>query len=242
MNNMYNEKVVLITGASRGVGLLIAEYFLNNGAIVIGLSRRENSNINHDNYFHFSVDLGNPESVSNCFRKELSKQFKTIDILINNAAVMTSQYAMIMPIKNAVDMINTNLLGVFIVSREASKLMRSKSPSRIINIGSMASSLEPMGDSIYAATKAGIISLANVMAKEFSSMNITCNTLAITAIDTDMLRSHNDTAQDKIKKIIADMPVPRFADIDDILNVIDFFASDRSSYVTAQTIYLGGIN
>jgi 3-oxoacyl-[acyl-carrier protein] reductase len=106
----------------------------------------------------------------------------------------------------------------------------------------MASSLEPMGDSIYAATKAGIISLANVMAKEFSSMNITCNTLAITAIDTDMLRSHNDTAQDKIKEIIAAMPVPRFADIDDILNVIDFFASDRSSYVTAQTIYLGGIN
>jgi 3-oxoacyl-[acyl-carrier protein] reductase len=242
MNKMYKDKVVLITGASRGVGLLIAEYFLKNGAVVIGLSRGENSNLEYNSYFHFSVDLGNPESISNCFKKEISKQFKTIDILINNAAVMTSQYAMIMPVKNAVDMINTNLLGVFIVSREASKLMRSKLPSRIINIGSMASSLEPMGDSIYAATKAGIISLANVMAKEFSSMNITCNTLAITAIDTDMLRSHNDTAQDKIKEIIAAMPVPRFADIDDILNVIDFFASDRSSYVTAQTIYLGGIH
>lgn len=239
---MYKDKVVLITGASRGVGLSITEYFLKNGASVIGISRGDNSNLNHKNYFHFSLDLGNPESISNCFRKEISKQFKTIDILINNAAVMTSQYAMIMPIKNAVDMINTNLLGVFIVSREASKLMRGKTPSRIINIGSMASSLEPMGDSIYAATKAGIISLANVMAKEFSSMNITCNTLAITAIDTDMLRSHNDTAQDKIKEIISAMPVPRFADIDDILNVIDFFASDRSSYVTAQTIYLGGIN
>jgi 3-oxoacyl-[acyl-carrier protein] reductase len=242
MNSMYKDKVVLITGASRGVGLLIADYFLRNGATVIGLSRGEKKNLNFDSYFHFSVDLGNPESISSCFRKEISKRFKTIDILINNAAVMTSQYAMIMPVKNAIDMINTNLLGVFIVSREASKLMRCKSPSRIINIGSMASSLEPMGDSIYAATKAGIISLANVMAKEFSSMNITCNTLAITAIDTDMLRSHNDTAQDKIKEIITAMPVPRFADIEDILNVIDFFASDRSSYITAQTIYLGGIN
>ena len=242
MKNMYKDKVVLITGSSRGVGLMIAEYFLKNGAKVIGLSRGENSNLNHNNYFHFSVDLGNPDGISTCFRKEISKQFKTIDILINNAAVMTSQYAMIMPIRNALDMININLLGVFIVSREASKLMRSKSPSRIINIGSMASSLEPMGDSIYAATKSGIISLANVMAKEFSSMNITCNTLAITAIDTDMLRSHNDTAQDKIKEIISGLTVPRFADIDDIINVIDFFASDRSSYITAQTINLGGIN
>ena len=238
---MYKDKVVLITGTSRGVGLSIAKYFLHNGAIIIGLSRGENSNLSHPNYFHFSVDLGNAESVINCFKKEISKQFKTIDIVINNAAVMTSQYSMIMPLKNALDMVNTNLLGVFIVSRESSKLMRSNSPSRIINIGSMASSLEPIGDSVYAATKAGIISLANVMAKEFSSMNITCNTLAITAIDTDMLRSHNDTAQDKIKEIITTMPVPRFAYIDDILNVIDFFASERSSYITAQTIYLGGI-
>jgi 3-oxoacyl-[acyl-carrier protein] reductase len=147
-----------------------------------------------------------------------------------------------MPIKNVVDMINTNLLGVFVVSREAAKLMRSNMPSRIINIGSMASSLEPMGDSIYAATKSAIITLANIMAKEFSSNNITCNTLGISAIDTDMLRSHNDTAQEKIKGIIASLPIPRLAEKEDIINVLDFFASDRSSYITAQTIYLGGIN
>lgn len=242
MNKMYKDKVVLVTGSSRGVGYYITEHFLQNGAVVIGLSRGDNNKITHLNYFHFSVDLGNPESITNCFKKEISKQFKCIDILINNAAVMTSQYAMIMPIKNAIDMINTNFLGVFVVSREASKLMRSKTPSRIINIGSMASSLEPMGDSVYAATKAAIISLANIMAKEFSSLNITCNSLAITAIDTDMLRSHNDTAQEKIKEIIASLPVPRLAEVDDILNVIDFFSSDRSSYITAQTIYLGGIN
>lgn len=239
---LYKDKFVLVTGASRGVGLLIANYFLENGAIVIGLSRNESKIGNNPLYFHFSVDLSDPQSIIDCFRKVISKQFKTIDIVINNAAVMTSQYSMIMPVKNAVDMINTNLLGVFMVSREAAKLMRSKSQSRIINIGSMASSIEPVGDSIYAATKAGIISLANVMAKEFSVYNITCNTLAITAIDTDMLRSHNETAQIKIKEIISAMPAPRFADKDDILNVIDFFASDRSSYITAQTIYLGGIN
>jgi len=239
---MYKGKVIIVTGASRGVGLHITNHFLNNGGTVIGLSKSENIKISNNCYYHFQVDIGNPESISNCFRKEISRNFKNIDILINNAAVMTSQYSMIMPIKNAMDMINVNLMGVFLISREAAKLMRGKNPSRIINIGSMASSLEPMGDSIYAATKAGIISLANIMAKEFSPMNVTCNTLAITAIDTDMLRSHNDTAQDKIKEIIAAMPIPRVAEVDDILNVIDFFASDRSSYITAQTIYLGGIN
>lgn len=238
---LYENKTVIVTGANRGVGLFIAEHFIKNGAVVIGLSRNEPKIID-PNYFHFSVDISDPEVISNCFRKEISKGFKKIDILINNAAVMTSQYSMIMPIKNVVDMINTNLLGVFMVSREAVKLMRSTAPSRIINVGSMASSLEPMGDSVYAATKAAIITLANIMAKEFSSMNVTCNTLGITAIDTDMLRSHNDTAQEKIKGIISSLPIPRLAERDDILNVIDFYASDRSSYITAQTIYLGGIN
>jgi 3-oxoacyl-[acyl-carrier protein] reductase len=80
------------------------------------------------------------------------------------------------------------------------------------------------------------------MAKELSPMNITCNTLAITAIETDMLNSHSATAQVKIKEIIKSLPIPRMASHADILNVIDFFAADRSSYVTAQTIYLGGIN
>ena len=238
---MYKDKVVLITGASRGVGFEITKHFIENNATVIGLSKG-NSNYKHECYHHFSVDLADPELITNCFRKEIGKQFKKIDIVINNAAVMTSQYAMIMPIKNAVEMVNVNLLGVFFVSREAAKLMRTKEPGRIINIGSMASSLEPIGDSIYAATKAGISSLANVLSKELSSLNITCNTLGITAIETDMLNSHTANAQVKIKEIINSLPIPRMATIDDILNVIDFYASDRSSYITAQTIYLGGIN
>jgi 3-oxoacyl-[acyl-carrier protein] reductase len=238
---MYENKVVLITGASRGVGLEITKHFIAHNATVLGLSRGS-STFTHERYHHFSVELGDSEAIVSCFRKEIGKQFKKIDIVINNAAVLTSQYSMIMPAKNAIDMVNVNLLGVFFVSREAAKLMRGQEPGRIINIGSMASSLEPMGDSIYAATKAGINTLANVMAKEFSSMNVTCNTLAITAFETDMLHSHSATAQIKIKEIINNLPIPRMSTADDILNVIDFFASDRSSYITAQIIYLGGIN
>lgn len=239
---MYTNKVVLITGSSRGVGLELARHFINNNAIVIGISRQPNKNLEHSNYHHYSLDLSNPQSISDCFRKEIGRDFKTIDIVINNAAVMTSQYSMIMPLKNILDMVNVNLVAVFLVSRESAKLMRGKTPGRIINIGSMASSLEPVGDAVYAATKSAISTLANVMAKELSSMNITCNTVAITAIETDMLNSHSDVAKEKISEIINSLPVPRIATVDDVVNVIDFFASEKSSYITGQTIYLGGIN
>jgi 3-oxoacyl-[acyl-carrier protein] reductase len=238
---MYKDKVVLVTGSSRGVGLEIANHFLKHHATVIGISKG-NSKIENPNYHHFSLDIGDPAAIANCFSTQIAKKFKRLDIVINNAAVLTSQFSMIMPIKNAVDMVNVNLLGVFFVSREAAKLMRNKEPGRIINIGSMAVSLEPVGDSVYAATKAGINTLANIMAKEFASYNVTCNTLSISAIETDMLQQHSEVAQIKIKEIIKNLPIPRQAVIDDVLNVIDFFASDRSSYITAQTIYLGGIN
>ena len=237
---MYKDKIVLVTGSSRGVGKGIAEHFLQNRARVIGFSKGTGS-IENPLYHHMRVDLSEPDEIVKGFHS-IAREFKHLDILVNNAAVLTSQYSMIMPIKNAQEMVNINLLGVFIASREAAKLMRNKKFGRIINIGSMASSLEPMGDSIYAACKAAIITIANVMAKELSSMNITCNTLAITAFETDMLMQHSSIAHVKIQEIINNLPIPRIAVIDDINNVIDFFSSERSSYITAQTIYLGGIN
>jgi 3-oxoacyl-[acyl-carrier protein] reductase len=182
------------------------------------------------------VDVGDVDSVTRGF-EVVRKQFARVDIVINNAAVLTSQYSMIMPASAAKSMLDTNLLGTFLISREAAKLMRRSKWGRIINIGSMAMSLEPIGDSIYAATKAAISTLANVMAKEFAPMNVTCNTLGITAIETDML---NQLPRAKVDAVIAGLPIARYATADDILNVIDFFASERSSYITAQTVFLGG--
>jgi len=235
---MYDGKIVLITGARRGVGHLMVEHFLKNHAQVIGFSRSEDLGESHPAYFPFVVDVGSAESVSAGFSR-VRKKFSRLDIVINNAAILTSQYAMIMPPSSAWSMLETNLLGTFLVSRESAKLMRSSKWGRIINIGSMAVSLEPVGDSIYAATKAAISTLANVMAKEFASMNITCNTLGITAIETDML---SQLPREKVNAVIAGLPIARYATADDILNVIDFFSSERSSYITAQTVFLGGVN
>jgi len=233
----YAGRTALVTGSRRGVGKLIADHFLEQGASVVGFAKGT-STIEHAAYHHVQVDLADPVAIGPAFAS-LRQSATTIDIVINNAAVLTSQYAMIMPPGAAQAMVNVNLLAPFLVSREAAKMMRKTKWGRIINIGSMAASLEPIGDSMYAATKAGLSTLTNVMAKEFGSMNVTCNTLAITAIDTDML---SQVPRDKIEAIIAGLPIPRFAKPDDILNIIDFFASERSSYITAQTIFMGGVN
>lgn len=233
----YDGRTAVVTGASRGIGRMLVEHLLRAGATVYGFSRGE-CELDHERYRHREVDVADARAVQLAFAG-IAREAPTVDVLINNAAVLTSQYAMIMPAPNAQAMVEVNLLGTFYASREAAKLMRKARWGRIINVGSMAASLEPVGDSLYAACKAGISTLAGVMAKEFSSFNVTCNTLGVTAIETDML---NQLPRERIDAIIEALPVPRYAEPDDIFNVVDFFASERSSYITAQTVFLGGIN
>lgn len=235
--NAYDGKVAVVTGSRRGIGRLIAEHLLAGGAEVIGFARGEGS-IEHPAYLHMRVDVADPEAVQKCF-SSVRCMGKPLHILVNNAAVLTSQYAMIMPPAAARAMLDTNLLGAFMVAREAAKLMQRSKWGRIIHIGSMAASLEPIGDSVYAASKAALTTMSNVMARELAPLNITCNTLAVSALETDMLAQ---LPAEKVAAVIAGLPIPRLAQPDDILNVLDFLASERSSYITAQTIHLGGVH
>jgi len=232
---MYKNKTVLITGASRGVGTRLAEHFLNFGAKVIGIHIGD-AEIDNINYEQYEVDLNYPEQIMYAISL-IRERNNCIDIVINNAAVLTSQYSLKMKIEDAIAMVQVDLLAPFIVARESAKLM--KDGGQIVNISSMAVALEPMGDSMYAACKAGLNKMSNIMAKEFAGFGITVNTLAISAIDTDMLRQLN---KEKVDKVIAGLPLPRYATMEDITNVIDFFCSPKSNYITAQTIYLGGVH
>ena len=233
----YSGKTALVTGSTRGVGAIIARHFLSEDATVIGVARGH-AEYAHSRYQHVQADIADIAAIQTMFAG-FRLDGRSIDIVVNNAAVLTSQYAMIMPASAAQAMLSINLLAPFLISREAAKLMRKTKFGRIINISSMAASLEPEGDSVYAACKAALATLANVLAKEFASFNVTCNTLGVTAIETDMLRQ---LPRDKIDAVIARLPIPRYASPDDILNAVDFFASERSSYVTAQTLYLGGVH
>jgi 3-oxoacyl-[acyl-carrier protein] reductase len=235
--NAYEGKVVVLTGARRGVGRSLAQHFLQNGATLIGMARGE-STIEDPRYTHLQVDIGNAEQVQKAF-VEIARSVPAIHILVNNAAVFTSQYSMILPARRAQEMVETNILGTFNVSREALKMMRKAKYGRIVNIGSVAPRIEPLGSSIYAATKAAITTMANVMAKEFSSLNVTFNTVAVTFVETDMLQQF---PRDQIEALVKGLPIPRFATAEDVCNVVDFFASEKSSYITAQTVFLGGVH
>ena len=234
---LYQDRIALVTGASRGLGRKLAEHFLSEGASVIGLARGEGT-VTDPNYAHFQADVSRPEDVQAAFQK-IARQFDTVHIVVNNAGAFTSQYAMIMPMASARSMVDANLLGTFHVSREAAKIMRKRKYGRIINIGSVATRIEPIGSSIYAACKAGMVTMANVMAREFAAFNVTCNTVAVTFVETDMLQQF---PRDQIDALVRSLPVPRYATVEDVCHVVDFFASEKSSYVTAQTVYLGGIH
>ncbi len=234
---MYTGKVVAITGCNRGLGKVLAEHFLANGAKVAGLNRSEGA-IEHENYLAIKADITKSDEVSAAFRT-IARTYKRLDILVNNAGVTTSAYGIMLAPSKAEEMINVNFLGTFLVSKEAAKLMKMNKFGRIINIGSMSSQTEPVGAAVYSATKAAIITLSNILAKELTNFNITCNTLGISAFNTDMLQQ---LAEKDIEAIVGILPIARLAAKEDIINVVDFFAAEKSSYITAQSIFLGGIH
>ena len=234
---LFKDKVVCITGSSRGVGRKLVEYFVEEGAFVIGISRTKDQN-NLNNYQPIQGDISNAEDMKKAFL-EIKNNFGTLDFLINNAGISHSSQAFFLSIDQASEMININFLGAFIVSKEASKLMMKRKFGRIVNIGSICSTVEPVGASIYSATKAAIHSLSNSLAKEFAPFNITSNTIALSPYPTDMLSS---ISQKDVEWYLNEQKIKRLATIDDITNVVEFLCSEKSSFLTAQFIQLGGIS
>lgn len=233
----YQDRVVVVTGTRKGLGRLLADHFLLQGARVIGVSRGE-ATIQHPMYEHHSADVGDDSGVREAFLG-IGRSHGRVDIVINNAAVVLVRHALITSASQAEETIRTNLLGCLYVSREAAKLMRQRAWGRIINIGSIAAELDPVGEAVYAASKSASMTLAAVLAKEFATYGITVNTVAVTALETDML---DQLPEQAVTGLLASLTIPRLATPDDIINAVDFFASPRSGYITAQTLFLGGVH
>ncbi len=231
-----NKRTILITGNRKGIGRQLTAHYLEIGFNVVGCSR-SSSDLIHDNYQHFICDVSVESDVIQTVKKA-NKHFGKIDILINNAGIASLNHALLTPGKTVNSLFETNFNGSFYFSRECAKYMIKKRYGRIINFSTVAVPLNLEGELIYASSKAAVEQMTKILSKELSKFNITVNTIGPTPIETDLTRV---VPKDKLDTIINDQTIKRFGNIDDIINVLDFFKSDKSSFITGQTIYLGGL-
>jgi len=233
---MDDPKVVLITGTRKGIGRYLAEYYSERGFQVIGCSRNP-IDFTLPRYEHFQLDITDEEKVRQMFF-DIRKKYQGIDILINNAGVASMNHVLLTTTETVNKLFAINVLGTFLLSREAAKLMKKRPYGRIVNMGSAATPLKLEGEAVYAASKAAVVSLTQVMAKELADFKVTVNAVGPTPLRTDLTRG---VSEDKILKIIDRQSIKRYAEFSDISNVIDFFIKKESGYITGQVVYLGGV-
>ena len=229
-------KIILITGTSKGIGYYLANYYLNKKFVVIGCSRN-NCSISDDKYAHFKLDINDEDNVIEMFRK-IRTTYGKLDILINNAGIASMNHSLLTTMQTVNQVLSTNVSANFLFTRESAKLMQKAKFGRIVNFTTVAAPLNLEGESIYASSKAAVNSLTKIFSKELSNFSITVNSIGPTPVKTDLIKS---VPKNKIDDLIQRQAIKRFGTFEDITNVINFFISSKSDFITGQTIYLGGI-
>jgi 3-oxoacyl-[acyl-carrier protein] reductase len=232
-----NKRVMIITGTRKGIGRYLSEYYLNKDFIVIGCSRSE-SDLKHKNYEHFCLDVADEKAVKKMI-SAISKKYKKIDYLINNAGIASMNHSLLTPLSVVEKVFKTNVFGTFVFCREVAKVMSKMKFGRIINFATVATPLKLEGESVYAASKAAIESFTKILAKEFAPYKITVNAIGPTPIYTDLIKN---VPQEKMDALLNMQTIKRYGKFEDISNVIDFFISDKSNFITGQVIFLGGVS
>jgi 3-oxoacyl-[acyl-carrier protein] reductase len=233
---MRDHPVIVISGTRKGIGRALAEHYLDQGFYVIGCSRKP-SELEREGYEHHCLDVRDEAAV-----RRLMAQVRTAPGpfrgLINNAGIAGMNHVLLTPLAAVKDILETNVVGTFLLCREAAKLLRSAPHARIINFSTVAVPLGLEGEAIYAASKAAVETLTRVLARELAPMGITCNTVGPSPIETDLI---GGLPREKIDRLLASLAIHRLATPADVANVVDFFLRPESDFVTGQVIYLGGI-
>ena len=169
----------------------------------------------------------------------IRQAYGRLDALVNNAGIASMNHAVLTPIATVRKILDTNVVGSFLFCREAAKLMRAQEYGRIVNFSTVAAPLKLEDEAIYAASKAAINSLTQVLAREFAPWNITVNAVGPTPIQTDLIGS---VPEEKIAELLHRQAIPRLGKFSDVANVVDFFIRPESQFVTGQILYLGGVS
>ncbi len=229
-------KIILITGTRKGIGKDIAMHFLRKNHIVIGCSRGESS-FSHKNYTHFSLSVTDEKKAKEMFIF-IQKKYGRLDYLINNAGIASMNHSLLTPISTARSILETNVVGTFLFSREAAKIMKLNKFGRIVNFSSFAVPFRLEGEAIYAASKAAVVSLTEILSREYSPFNINVNAVAPPAIQTDLVKG---VPSDKMSKLIDKQSIKRFGNSSEVCRVIDFLIDPSNEMINGQTIYMGGL-
>ena len=232
-----DKKVVLISGASRGIGAAIAMHLASLGYKVIGTARSEfKFDKPSDNLIPLKLDITCRESIKNCAAK-LKEQNLLPDILINNAGITSDQLFLRMKDDEWDNVLATNLTGTFNLTKAFIKNMIKNRYGRIINISSISGLMGNLGQVNYSSAKAGLSGFTKSLAKEVGSRNITVNSVAPGFIETDMTSFLDE---DSKNTIIKDIPLNRLGSPEDVSELVAFLAGDESQYITGQTISIDG--
>jgi len=241
---MLNGKLVLVTGASRGIGNAIALTLGAAGATVIGTATSEEGAKNISKTFSennilgcgMSLNVTDNDQISNVL-KAVTEEYGTVDILINNAGITRDNILLRMKEEEWDEIISTNLSSVYKMSKAVLRGMIKKRSGRVISITSVVGAMGNAGQSNYAASKAGIIGFTKSLAREVGVRGITVNAIAPGFIETDM----TDSLPDAQKAALASqIPMGRLGTVDEIAKAVLFLAGDNASYITAQTIHING--
>ncbi|MBD8527682.1 3-oxoacyl-ACP reductase FabG [Pseudomarimonas arenosa] len=242
MSNALNGEIVLVTGASRGIGAAIADLLAARGATVIGTATSEAGAAAigqrlADKGGHGRVlDVAQP-GVGEALVEELNKTFGGVSILVNNAGITRDQLLMRMKDDDWQAILDTNLSSVFRMSKAVMRSMMKARKGRIINIASVIGLIGNAGQANYAAAKAGIIGFSKSLAREVGSRGITVNVVAPGFIETDMTR---DLPEAQKEAMLGQIALGRLGSAQDIAEAVAFLASPAAGYITGETLHVNG--
>lgn len=235
------KRIALVTGAAKGIGKAITDRLIAENYLVLAIDvdvrNVKKLIVQHGNEkIQFAkADISNEKTVKMLFEKIL-KKFGRLDVLVNNAGIIRDNMIWKMPVDDFDAVLKINLKGVWLMCREASKIMKEQKSGRIINIASRAW-LGNRGQSNYAASKAGVVALTRVLALELGKYNVLVNAIAPGLIDTPLTQKLEKTV---LQNLIEAQPTKTMGNPEDIANVVSFLSSESTQFITGQTIYVDG--
>ena len=238
-------KVALITGAARGIGKAIALKFASEGANIAftDLVIDENGKATEAEIAALGVKVKGYASNAANFEEtekvvnQVKEDFGSVDILVNNAGIVRDEYLLMLTQENLDKCLDLNIKGYFYCAQQAALKMFSQKSGVIVNMSSVSSKMALAGQSVYSATKGAVNSMTQTMAKELARKKIRVNAVCPGFVQTEMV---DQLPEDKKKEYLKEVPLGRFADVDEVAGLVSFLCSDDASYITGQAIVLDG--